>query len=86
VVHRFAVRRRERAAVAGRTLIDNRHLGVIPLGRLPGGRTVAAHTVHAGGNMRRCFARSRTAVMATGAIGNCREQTVVRLGAQPRAG
>jgi hypothetical protein len=73
------------AHVACRALRGNRHVGV-ELSRVPAGRTVAAHTVHAGGNMRRCFARSRTAVMATGAIGNCREQTVVRLGAQPRAG
>ena len=86
MIHRFAVRRRECAAVAGRTLVDNGQLGVIPLGRLPGGRTVAAHTVHAGGDVRGRFTCRGAPVVATRTVRSRGEQAVIGFGAEPRAG
>jgi len=69
--------------VAGTALVGHRHLAVVPLGRLPAGDVVAAHTVHGRGDVAGGLAGGGATVVAAGAVGRRREQAVVGLGAQP---
>ena len=48
-----------RTQVAGRALVGDRLLRVVPLGGFPGGSAVAAHAVHGGGHVLGVLARSR---------------------------
>ena len=72
--------------MAGGTLVADRHLRMVPLGRLPPAGVVTTPAVHAGWNVHSHFTCGRTAVVATGAIGGAVVQTVVGLGAKPGAG
>ena len=80
-----AVGRRISTAVAGGALVHYRSLRMVPLAGFPSVRAMAAHAVRCSGNMVRSLAGCRATVVATGAIGGCVEQAVVRLGAGPGA-
>ena len=86
VVGRPPIGWRVASAVASRAFVGHYLLRVIPLGRCPRCHTVAGNTVGCGGNMGSGLADGTAAVVAAGAIGCRREQTVIRLGRRPTAG
>jgi len=86
VVDRLSIRWRECSAMAGKALVCNDGLRVVPLGRLPGRGVVAAYAIDCSWNMRTQLSCSGTSVMATGAVCCRRKQTVVRLGTSPTGG
>ena len=84
VIERARVRRRESAAVAGRTLVGDDDLGVIEPGRQPRRCCVAAGAIRSPNrNVTRRFPGGRSAVMATCAVRRGREQAVINSGASP---
>ena len=84
VIERARVRRRESAAVAGRTLVGDDDLGVIEPGRQPRRCGVAAGAICSPDrNVTRWFPGGRSAVVATCAVCCGREQDVIHLRASP---
>ena len=80
------VRWRERSAVAGRALVGNGRLGVIPACGIHARHAVAACAVGRSWDVNSRFSRGPAAVMATCTIGGRRELAVVRLGCRPVGG
>lgn len=83
VIQRSTVRWRVSSAVAGRTLVGDRHLAVVPFTRAPCCRAMAAHAVDGGRNVLSGLACRGTTVVTSTAIGSGSEQGVVWLRAQP---
>ncbi|MFM2083807.1 MAG: hypothetical protein RLY95_625 [Pseudomonadota bacterium] len=77
---------RVRSTMTSRALISHRHLGVIPIGRLPTDHSVAANTVKRCGNVHRNLSGRRRAVMTASAVSSAGEERVIRASAQPSSG
>ena len=71
------------ASVTGAALVSDNRLSVVPLARRPACHVVAGAARGRCGNVGAAFARGRTAIVATRAIGRGRERAVINFGTSP---
>ena len=83
VVHCGSIGRWVGTAVAGRTLIGNHRLSVIPAAGPPGRNAVTVCAVRRRRNVGSGLPTGTAPVVTTGAVGRCGESAVIRSGARP---